>query len=454
MIMNNSPWISELQDIRYPNLSQDIQTDILIIWWWISWCITAHFLLQETQQNIVIVEWNKIASWATWHNAWRISTETEVDFQYLIENYGIDKASNTRKWLVEWYENLWSIIDLYNIDIQSSKLMWYEAISQFDHFIRRLNQKILLSSVGIESETILLSENSTRIDQIPKKSIEHISIVPQSTIANFIQSSDGQYQWLRCRKWWTINSALLSQKLLQELKSHYKNRINIYENTQIKNINPQDEENYQIISQTADWHNIKSQKAVLCTNWFENLNINNQKSNKYFHKNTKWVIWYMTWYILDWKVDDSAVSYYPSQNNILTSDCNSDVYYYMTERWYNINDSTKRLICLWWPEKEFPENKEYTQEWSEECNIDNLKQFAYDTIKNINPQSDNKFSRHWLMSYTESKLRYVWPDPTNPNILYNLWCNWVWIVSSLYWWKLIKQYINQEEIQPNVFKPE
>ena len=57
------------------------------------------------------------------------------------------------------------------------------------------------------------------------------------------------------------------------------------------------------------------------------------------------------------------------------------------------------------------------------------------------------------MGYTPNGLRCIGPEPLNPVLMYNLGCNGVGILPSVYGGKKISQFLNNEDLTPSLFDP-
>jgi glycine/D-amino acid oxidase-like deaminating enzyme len=454
---NHSPRIDQLQPLQYPWLDHHTVTDIVVIWAGIAGCATTHFLLHETDMQVILVDGWQVAHGATWYNAGWISAETEVTFQHLVEHYGLEVAARTWQWLLDGYEMIWWLVDVYDLDIDIVRLMWYEAIASLDQLIERLEQCHLLNSVNITCETILLVEGSTRHGQIPVHLQEYVCVVWEDVIADLIESSDTQYQAVRAWKWGTANSALLCQKLVEAMLRCYPDRLTVYECTPVTEVYCGEDD---VRLTTKAWYQIQCARVVLCTNGFEYLTVTDcdwDPIDSSFHNNITGVVGMMSWYYLSWEVDQSAVAYYPQASDLVSEvNDSSQIYYYMTQRWYcDKSWSQKRLVCIGWSDHSLADRAMYDPTTPvASSDVDSMIQFARETITDMYDTRTHDFAWHGLMWYTRSKLRCVWPDSYCSRLLYNLWCNGVGIVSSVYGWSLIAQHIRGEQVPATAFDPE
>ena len=66
---------------------------------------------------------------------------------------------------------------------------------------------------------------------------------------------------------------------------------------------------------------------------------------------------------------------------------------------------------------------------------------------------DYKFKWHGLMGYTPSGIRVIGPEPRNPILYYNLGCNGVGLLHSIYGGMKISQYLQGKKFKPSIFDP-
>ena len=76
------------------------------------------------------------------------------------------------------------------------------------------------------------------------------------------------------------------------------------------------------------------------------------------------------------------------------------------------------------------------------------------TIIDAPKDTRRDFSWKGLMGYTPNGIRIIGPDPANRSLLYNLGCNGIGILPSLYGGKRIARYVNGETLEPSIFDPE
>jgi glycine/D-amino acid oxidase-like deaminating enzyme len=57
------------------------------------------------------------------------------------------------------------------------------------------------------------------------------------------------------------------------------------------------------------------------------------------------------------------------------------------------------------------------------------------------------------MAYTPGQVRLIGPEPKNPTLLYNLGCNGVGFLPSIYGGKRLARLIAGERLAPSLFDP-
>ncbi|MBP9701349.1 MAG: FAD-binding oxidoreductase, partial [Candidatus Pacebacteria bacterium] len=84
--------------------------------------------------------------------------------------------------------------------------------------------------------------------------------------------------------------------------------------------------------------------------------------------------------------------------------------------------------------------------------IDRFIKGTYDT--DPNKKIDFSFTWHGLMGYTPNRVRRVGFEPKNHVLMYNLGCNGVGILPSVYGGERISKLLNGTENEKTIFDPE
>ena len=82
-----------------------------------------------------------------------------------------------------------------------------------------------------------------------------------------------------------------------------------------------------------------------------------------------------------------------------------------------------------------------------------IEEFYRKTVIDASKDERPDFSWNGLMGYTTSGIRVIGPDPTNPSLIYNMGCNGIGILPSIYGGKRVAQAIKGETLPPSIFDP-
>jgi hypothetical protein len=91
----------------------------------------------------------------------------------------------------------------------------------------------------------------------------------------------------------------------------------------------------------------------------------------------------------------------------------------------------------------------YSQEAKVE--IDNFLRYTYKHAPKDN--IEYKFLWHGLMGFTPNGVRLIGPEPNNPILHYNLGCNGVGLLPSIYGGQKISWHLAGKKLEPSIFDP-
>jgi hypothetical protein len=143
----------------------------------------------------------------------------------------------------------------------------------------------------------------------------------------------------------------------------------------------------------------------------------------------------------------TALAYYN------TSD---DIYFYLTRRPSTFShDSTYNLVAVGGPQHFLADKSVYRQDsaYPEEVvkKIDFFIQWT--RINEFRENYEHVFLWHGLMGYTKNKIRLIGHDKYNPILMYNLGCNGIGILPSIFGGKKIALFLNNQVHKKSIFDP-
>lgn len=451
MDKNHSPWLSEINKERQPHALNASQVyEVAIIGGGIAGMATAYYALKHTNKSVVLIEANRIAHGATGHNAGQVVDYFEKPFSEIVEEYGLKMAVEGQRAVSGAWNLVEDILKEAHIHIPFVRFMGYAGCTHLNQVLVHLENKYQKQTGGIHVESVELAEEIIQKKDIPAKYHDLCDFVPQSKILKQLETPHAQYiATLHSRKG-TMNSALFVEKLSEYLLKEFPSRFAIREHAPVSEVHLYPEH---ITLDTKD-HGMHVQYAVLCTNGFENITLTNHTGldiNPLFHNNVKGVIGYMAGYLETKILPPKAISYF-APSEIVNA---QDPYFYVTRRNHMWEDIEKSLVCVGGPEEIHEEVRDYSTSFPySKIAFESIDTFLRSTYPDSCNQGVNYiFKWHGLMGYTQSGIRSIGPEPANPRLLYNLGCNGVGILPSIYGGKKIADHLAGSDVPASIFDP-
>lgn len=446
--MNHSPWIAQLRRTRpVEPLEENLETDVVIVGGGIAGVSTAYFILTQTDKNVILLEANKIAHGATGHNAGQVSSDFEIPFKELVARFGENRAIDAQRAIdIDARKMLKKMMHTAGISIPYVDTLGYFGVLTMEQVVSDLEEIQLKSKLGLPIHPMYLANDWELLDAVPKEFLGLYVVIDRKKLNKLLNSHDSSYVGASTFLSGTLNSALFTEELLHYLIVVYKKRIVVKEHTPVTKIELSQDS---IMAHTGDLV-VTAKEAVLCTNGSENFSIVEKKGDHIdykFHQEVHGVLGFMAGY-LDPRPAESSVRAYA-----LPESKETNPYYYVTERSYEIESNPLTLICIGGPQVFVPDRGSYDEKSPyPEYVIDDIDTFASHTYGRHPAQME--FYWHGLMGYTKSGVRLVGREPRNKRLLYNLGCNGIGILTSIYGAERIARLINNEVVEGTIFDPQ
>ncbi|MFZ2151986.1 MAG: FAD-binding oxidoreductase [Minisyncoccia bacterium] len=447
---NSSPWIHQLNKERATQkITQDIATDISIVGGGIAGVATAFFVLKYTDKHVVLCERGKIGHGATGHNAGQIVSYFERPFKDLVGEFGLEMASQGQKDV----EDAWQLLDeMYadaGLNVPVSRFQGHLGLHTKEQLVSYLEDMRLRVQGGLSKEKMRVARELSDVYRGVLKDFEGMyDYVPHKEILDLLETENNEFIASLSFSKGVTNSALFVQEVAQYLQKRYEGRFMLFEHTNISKIVLK---GMRSVLDT-ETHTVTTDKIILCTNGFEGFSIFTEHGlelNKKFHARVYSQVAYMSGYIENLTHSPTAISYLT--NDIPSAEAE---YNYLTRRPFEIEkDVQHNLVCVGGPtsplydESAYTENDEYPERAIED--IDNFLRSTYKYCEGKSPEY--KFTWHGLMGYTKNYVRMIGPDPSHPELLYNLGCNGVGILPSLCGAKKISDGLLGKPSVPSMF---
>lgn len=451
MDKNHSPWLAELKKDRNPHIHDEkIEYEVAIIGGGIAGMVTAYYTLKNTSKTVLLVEAGRIAHGATGHNAGQVVDYFEKPFSEIVAEYGLEMAVAGQKAITDSWKLLEEILEETHIRIPFARFMGYAGCTTLEQLLVHLENKWQKVQGGLHVEQAMLAEEIILEESIPEKYLAFCKFTPQKQILEYLETPHTKYiAALQSRKG-TMNSALFVEKLSEYLLEKYPERFAIREHAPIDEVHLY-EENVTLESKN---HTITTKFVVLCTNGFENINLNNHTGlniNPFFHSNISGIVGYMAGYLEKETLPPKAISYFPATEKV----SGADPYFYVTRRNHMWEEIEKSLVCIGGPEEIHEEIRNYSSSFPySKIAFQDIDTFLKETYPDTCREGvDYVFKWHGLMGYTKSGIRSIGVEPANPRLLYNLGCNGVGILPSIYGGSKIAKHLSGEQVKQTIFDP-
>lgn len=446
--MNGSPWLAQLKRARPElRLEQDLEVETAVLGGGIAGVVTSYFLLRDTDASVLLVEGGKIAHGATGHNAGQIVSYFERPFQSIVKEFGLEKAAHAQKSIDGAWFLLEGLLRDTNIRTPLTRVTGYVGISNLETMLSFCEDIRLKRKAGIFSEDLFISDEASIRDRIPAEYRSCVTVIAKADIKQLLETNSDDYIAVGASQKGCMNSALFCEELIGYMLSTHPTRFRVVEQTPVGEVHARRQD---VVLRTKT-HHVTAKRVVLCTNGFEHFTIKNDNGKEIdpkFHANVHGVIGYMTGYLSHMGQRPMAVSYLPK-----TYAPDAD-YFYLTRRPYESGQGDKHnLLCLGGPADQLPEKKNYQPQTPvPEDKLIEMKRFTA-TIQGAGDLPEPAFRWHGLMGYTQNRMRLIGVEPCNAAILYNLGCNGIGILPSIFGGKRIAEILSGKPVEPSAFDP-
>jgi glycine/D-amino acid oxidase-like deaminating enzyme len=453
MIPNHSPWIKELNRKRpIVTMHSDAKSDVAIIGGGIAGVSTAFFILKYTDKRLVLLEANKVAHGATGHNAGQVTSYFERPFNELVKEFGLSLAAEGQRGIELAWELLDEIYTEARLDIPFSRFTGYDGYSTYEQVISHLKNNALRQTAGIPIQMLYLADNSHFAEGLPEEYKDLYTLVSHKEVLRILETERKGFIAVAEQRKGVINSALFTEEVASYLLDKYQDRFSLFENSRVNKIVLKDDHALLDVEKFC----VEAERVILCTNGFENFEIFNTTGleiNTQFHHLVNRVVARMTGYLESMNKQPMAISYYMAPSSGF--DDMEDPYFYLTRRPYELDNNKHNLICLGGPQDAMLDKEEYVLDYEYPEEVQKKTDEFVKTLYDIDPNKKIEyiFSWHGLMGYTPNRVRRIGPEPLNPVLMYNLGCNGVGILPSVFGGKRISRLIAGEKVEPSIFDP-
>jgi glycine/D-amino acid oxidase-like deaminating enzyme len=448
-IPSRSPWIQQLgPDLAPQPLDADASTDVAIIGAGIAGVATAFFALRNTDKQVLLVERDRVGRGATGHNAGQLTTYFERPLFDLVDTYGFDKAIAAQGAI----DDSWDLLDIMvaesGAQARVDRFVGHLGMFSLNHVTVHLGESSLRRRGGLRVASCVVSEDAEFLDEIPSEFSVLYSVVTAAHVRELLGTTDNRYQAVISGRGGCANGALLIQQVLAYLQSNFHDRFRFVDHTPVHHI-ALDSTSASI---EAGDHRVTAARVVMCTNGFVDHIIDNLAGSDvgaHMHHQVSGIVGYMAGFVEHTSRRASSISFI--RNAIIGQ---STPYVYVTRRAHAGADGAT-LTCIGGPEAELGDRATYRSDSEFPAKVlaeidDEILPLVDSTRKS---GLDYDYAWHGLMAYTESRVRLIGFEPRNPVLMYNLGCNGVGFLPSVYGGHRIARLLGGDQLESSIFDP-
>ncbi len=444
-----SPWLYQLRRQRpLHRLVQHQKTDVVIIGGGIAGAVTAYHILRDTTERVVLLEAHRVGHGASGHNAGMMVAKIERPTRDLVQEFGEEVVKKGLRAL----DRSWDILETLRRDLELQTPIYpcpeQVGFTQPEPFLTELDNVLWRARLGLPYEPMKISRTSAWIKHIPKEYASVWEVAEPDLIRELLEHDAPTYQAVLHRRMACGNSALLSEEIIRCLLERYRSRVSIFEETHVTEVIC----DHAFATVRAGMISIKAKSVVLCTNGFEQFHIKDAQGislDPKFHTLVKGEVAYMEGFLLDRPAPIAGFEF------IDTSKPSEDPYIYISRRPFEYETKPQMLISVGGPEYILPDGKDYDPHhafplWAHQ----DVDRFLKSGQKILPLDTQRVFQWHGLMGYTPNRVRCVGFEPCRKSLLYNLGCNGIGLMPSMYGGWKIAQLLRGTDDDVRLFDPQ
>lgn len=151
--MNSSYWVETTPKTNFPNLSEDMNTDVLIIGGGITGIMTA-YMLSKSGLNITIVDADRMAMGVTANTTAKITSQHGLLYDYLLNSFDFTTASGYLNSNEDAIYTISEIIKNENIDCDFVRQDSYVYTCDKSNVARIVDEVSAVTSLGLKAEYV------------------------------------------------------------------------------------------------------------------------------------------------------------------------------------------------------------------------------------------------------------------------------------------------------------
>jgi glycine/D-amino acid oxidase-like deaminating enzyme len=332
--------------------------------------------------------------------------------------------------------------------VRVEKFTGHLGMFNLHHVESHVRNNLIRQQGGLHRQNCVVSEEAEFLPEISDELAGLYTVVPHKEVQELLQIDDDRYCAALSNLAGCANSGALAQQVLAHLQRHHPDRFRFVDHTGVDRIVVGDD----AAVVDAGGHHVTADHVVLCTNGFVDHLLQDPFGSPIRLAADQRIVGriaYMTAFVEDQPRPPAAMSYI--RNTIIGGDT---AYVYVTRRTYDRAQDTVTLTGMGGPEypthdpvydPDAPFPGELLAVMDEQ-----VRPFAQ---PRRSPGRDYDFHWHGLMGYNESGVRVIGAHPRHRRLLYNLGCNGVGFLPSIYGGHRVAEVLAGQTLAASIFDP-
>jgi len=449
-----SPWLAQLRpEGPAQPLTSDVETDVVVVGAGIAGISTAFFVLRDTDLRVTLIERARVGHGATGHNAGQLTTYFERPLPSIAEEFGTDLATQAQRGIEDAHDLLDLMVDESGADVLVERFTGQMALYTLDHVVVHLTTNEVRRAGGLAPLRCSVADDAPFLADIPERFAGGYDVVPRERIHEMLGIPDDRYCAVLSEPKGCANGALLCQQVLAYLQRTHPDRFRYADLTRVDEIRlGASTDAGQTHRVTAGDVHVLGRHVVLCTNAFTDHVVRDRHGDPVElapDQSLSGLVGYMAAFV-DTPREPAALSFV--RQPIVGMD--QTPYAYTTRRSYPGADGTVTLTCMGGPDA-YLDDAEYAPDAPVPGQV--LDAMDREILPFAAPERlpGTPYDFHWhgLMGYTDNLLRIVGTHPDHAGLHYNLACNGVGFLPSIYGGHRIGRILAGDHVGPSIFDP-
>lgn len=437
-LSNRSPWFEELNQWQpRPSLIGEYDTDVVVIGGGIAGAATVDALLELTDQRVMLVERDVIASGASGRSAGQAVAMLESPYQKMIERHGREAVLD----IVHFLERGWGQLELmarrYGQPLEP--VIGLDGLMDQQEIDDAILAQQLRMEVGYAPDVLYVDSTQSDVPNRPS----WIQDMSAAQISALLDVEDQRFIAASSQRRSVLNAAQLCRSIVERAEQEQPDRFLLAERSPVTGVMV-NETGVRVVTKRGV---IKAKHVVYCSNGyaFPPTMHNHMKIHMpIVHP----LMGYMVGIAVDNTSSTEAISYGHEEH--IDADVDARSYFYLTRR----SSREKDLVTLGGFDYSLRPDERYDS--TDPVDTEIVEQYN-EWIRRHRPdlaEAPIQYQWHGLMGYTQDGLRIVGEHPESSSLNFNIGCNGIGLLQSVASaHALVHEMAGQSGSVPELFKP-